>query len=656
MELSFPPVDEGGTLRVPVTGAEAVEVRFAPVSARDRFDPSEWRHETLDPDSERSDWYRIDLDELGLADGTYEYEYVADRGDGEPTVAADPFAEEITRFDGFRGTFRIEDGRRVRPSFSWDEEFPDGGTLPGNDEMVVYELPLRWTAPASAGYSRDVPLGDFEDLLFERLDYLADLGVNAIELLPVQDAPTTLDWGYGTRFFFAPDFDLGAPVDAKFFVKSCHRRGIRVLLDVVMNHAVECPLETLAGDRFFLDPDEEPDRPSWGGRRFDFENRVDGAYPAREFHYRMAEHWLRRYHVDGFRLDEYKGMDSPAFVQGFCDRAREVREDVLPDRPFLVVAEDSWNRAAITRDDPDNPDGRSVVDSMWNFAFREESRRLLRDEVDTRPGEPSRSDRIEALLSGERTWDDAERAFGEGFDDLSQSVNYVTSHDTGREGEQRLMNYLFGDLVERRGLGDGSVDNVQYLVDSLVAADPHVYIDAHEEALDRVRGAFALLLTSVGVPMFLAGEEFGEVHDLDYTHWELRMTDPVEWNRREYPGHRDLRERVTDLIDLRTSAAALQRNESDLFYAHPTIDENDGVRAFAYCRTGGRELGSDEQVVVVANAGDDDFEEFEIPWWWGEGRVEERGPPLRDAAADFSPADERAIVSLAPFQVRVFAT
>ena len=656
MSASFPAVDEDGTLRVPATDAEKVEVRFAPVTARDRFDPDNWRHESLEPDPDRSDWYRIDLNGLGLSDGTYEYEYAVSRADGETVVAADPFARELTRFGGHRGVFRIEDGRQFRPEFSWDDEFPEDGELPGNDEIAIYELPLRWTKPAS-DHSREIPLGDFEDLLFERLDYLAELGINAIELLPVQDSPSTIDWGYGTRFFFAPDLDLGEPIDVKCFVKACHRRGIRVLLDVVMNHARECPLEALAPDRFFLDPDEKSDRPSWGGRRFDFEATADGYHPAREFHYRVAEFWVREYRIDGFRLDEYKGMNSPEFIQTFRDRAWDAHEERFSERPFTVIAEDSWGRAGIVNDDSENPGGRKVVDAMWNFDFRDEARRLIHDDVDTRPDEPSRTERVEALLTGDRTWDGAERGFEEGFADLSQAINYLTSHDTGQDGEQRLMNDVFGGLVRERGLGDGSVDNVAYLIDDLVAAGDGVRIDAHGEAIDRVRSAFAVLLTTAGVPMFLAGEEFGEIHDLDYTDWQLKMTDPIEWHRRDYPGHGDLRERVSDLLDLRTGTEALQRNEVDLFYAHPSFDEDDGDRAFAYCRTGGRPLGEEDQVVVVANFGAREFSEFEFPWPWTDpDRIEERGEALCGGAPEFSPDEERASVPLAPFQARVFTT
>lgn len=235
-----------GVLRIPAPGARTVEVRFAPLTARDRFDPQGWQRTALAPDPAASGYYQIDLDSLQLPDGAYEYEFVVD--DRADAPIADPYAEELARFGGYRGVFHIANGRRVRPPFSWQDELPEGRTLPNNNEIVLYEMPLRWMAPAAPDYVRQIGLGDFDHVIFERLDELTELGINTIELLPVQDSPDTLNWGYGMRFFFAPDFDMGTPVDMKFFVKRCHQRGIRVILDVVMNHASDCPLAALADD------------------------------------------------------------------------------------------------------------------------------------------------------------------------------------------------------------------------------------------------------------------------------------------------------------------------------------------------------------------------------------------------------------------------
>jgi 1,4-alpha-glucan branching enzyme len=649
--VTIPGRDEG-ILRIPAPEAHRVVVRLAALAHRDRFDPTAWRHEPLRA-SATAGYHEIDLHALDLPDGHYEYEFVVE-GRAEDPVA-DPYAEEITRFGGYRGIFAIRGGRRYSQPFSWEDELPPGIRLPDNNELVIEEVPMRWMASPTEDI-RQMGLGTFDRFVFERLEELAALGVNAIELLPAQDSPDTLNWGYGTRFFFAPDIDMGTPVDLKVLVKRCHQRGIRVILDVVMNHSRECPLERLAGDWFFLqDGSEEGGRPGWGGRIFRYRRPApDGHHPAREFHHQMAEYWVKEYRVDGFRIDEFKGIDHWEFVQAFRDRATTAHRELFPGRPFLVIAEDTWRRTEITQARSGNPGGRQVVDAMWNFAFRDEARRLLTDRIHSDWGAPSRGDRIQALVSGCRTWDEYSKGFREGFTDLAQAVNYLTSHDVEAEGEQRLMNQLFGQILRQRELGSGTVEDVRGRIADM-AGQPHDVRLAHQDALDRVGSAFALVLTSVGIPMFLAGEEFADVHDLDHGDWRLKMSDPVDWRRRDQPGHRELWGRVGDLVRLRASHEALQRNEVAFFYLHPSIDQGDGVRAFAYCRTAGRPLGSDGQVVVAANCGPHDFPKFDLPWPWLQlGQPLERGAPPRGTTLALRMTEPRATLSLAPFQVRVF--
>ena len=111
-------------------------------------------------------------------------------------------------------------------------------------------MPVKWMS-SDPDENPLVELGTLERVIFEQFDRLAELGINCIELLPIEDTSQTLDWGYGTRFFFAPDYDLGSPIDTRFFVKVCHQRGIRVLMDVVMNFfSPTCPLADLALNRF----------------------------------------------------------------------------------------------------------------------------------------------------------------------------------------------------------------------------------------------------------------------------------------------------------------------------------------------------------------------------------------------------------------------
>lgn len=646
-----------GLLRIPAPTASTVALSLAPLSARDRFDPPSWRTMPMAPGATASGHFEIDVDTLGLADGAYEYEFLIDAAWRVP----DPYAEELTRFGGYRAVFHMVGGSRVRRPFSWADESPAGVSLPNNNALVIYELPLRWmsAAPDDDDY-RQVALGTFDTALFEHLDGLADLGINAIELLPVEDSPDTLNWGYGTRFFLAPDLDMGSPVDLKFFIKQCHRRGIRVILDVVMNHSsVKCPLLALADDWFYLPPgsQEEGDRPDWGGRAFRFVRTApDGHHPAREFHYRMAEYWVREYHVDGFRIDEFKGINNWDFVQTFRERAWAEHQSLFPGRPFLVVAEDSWRRAEVTQDLASNPNGRQVADAIWNFAYRDEVRRLLRAGIVTRFGQPSRTDRIRMLVSGSGMWDEYSHAVKRGFTDLAQAVNYVTSHDVGNEGEQRYLNDAFAQILRYLDLGDGSVANVRDCVDYLESKSDDVK-KAHAAALDRVRSAFALVTTSVGIPMLLAGEEFGDVHDLDFNNYRLKMSDPVDWRRKDRPGHRVLWEAVRDLIRLRTSTPALQRDEVEFFHIHPSMDQDGGPWVFAYARTDGRPIGGRDQVVVVANAGSQRFPEYWLGWPWAEtDRIREIAAPPQADRTQFPSNAHRAAISLAPLQARVFLT
>jgi 1,4-alpha-glucan branching enzyme len=156
--------------------------------------------------------------------------------------------------------------------------------------------------------------------------------------------------------------------------------------------------------------------------------------------------------------------------------------------------------------------------------------------------------------------------------------------------------------------------------------------------------------------MFLAGEEFADVHDLDHTDYRLKMSDPVDWNRREQPGHKTLWRAVGDLVRLRTTHPALQRNEIEFFYFHPDMDADAGARVFAYCRTGGEPLGRDGQVVVIANCGRQDFPSFDLPWPWAAAEGCERGTPAQGTLPQFHLNENRVTLSLAPFQVRVFTT
>ncbi len=649
---SRPQLTPAGVQLIPVPGAQHLAVRIAPVTARDNFQPSSWHHVQLSPGPEAG-WFAFDSNALGLADGEYEYEFVVDGNENSPIP--DPYAEEITRFGGYRGVLRIRNGLVQRPIFSWDGEFDSARPLKNNHELVIYELPMRWTSMESDVQERQVGLGTFDHALFAHLPYIADNGFTAIELLPVQDSPDTINWGYGTRFFFAPDYDMGGPIELKAFIKRCHQLGIRVILDVVMNHAKDCPLQRLAKDWFFLDsPHEEGREHDWGGKAFRFATPApQGRFLAREFLYNMARFWVSEYHVDGFRIDEFKGIKNYDFLQDFTQSAWETHDSVSGDTPFIVIAEDSARRAEVTAR---THRGRRVVDAIWDFNQRDELRRSVSDLVHTRFGEPARRSRVEATIRGHQSWDDWSRRFDGGFADMAQRIVYLTSHDVEKLGEQRLLNYLLREELAQRGWTDLKYRNIQRVVDGYRGSEGDFTapdaVDALGAAFERARSAYCLLMTSVGIPMLLAGEEFGDTHDTNHEDWRQKMSDVVNWTRRGRPRHNQLGQQFKALAQLRTSHPALLRNETEFFYFHPSFDENEGERVFAYCRTGGLPLYSPGQVIVVANLSRRNYPSFNLPWHWS--RMQEHAVSSQGAPA--SAQWQWANVPLLPGQVRVFSS
>jgi len=633
---------------VPGPALNAISVRLALLSDRDEFNPSTWPQYPLTPSPAFAGWWEIDLDLLALADGDYEYEFVVNEA-----AVADPYADEITRFGGYRGLFTIAAGKRVPRPFRWDDEIPPDVNLPQNNQIVIYEMPIKWMSSDPSENAPLVELGTFDKVIFEHLDDLASMGVNCIELLPIEDSPQTLNWGYGTRFFFAPDYDVGTPVDARFFIKSCHQRGIRVLLDVVMNmFAPKCPLAALAAP-WFYEPGS-PGRQDWGQDLFLFDTpSYDNYFAAREFLCEMAEFWVSEYHVDGFRIDDFADINNWNLVQEFHDRAWAKSQALFPGKPFLVVAEDSNRRFVTTTNDPFNPGGNKVVDAIWNFGYRDEIRRLVTNSINTIWGQPSRTERVEHLISKDGVWNGWNYAFDTGYDDMACSVDYITSHDVA--DAPRLMNIILGPMLQAAGLGDGSVQNVRWAMDNADSSSNPALQGVVQAALRQAFGAFAILMTSVGMPMWLAGEEFGDVHDTDYIDVNAKQQDPVQWGRAAFSRNAELEANVAKLIQLRTSHPALQRNEVECFYFHPQFDDNDGPRVFAYCRTGGQPLGVSGQVIVIANMGPQSFPIYVIPGWrWGGSALTEIGYP--NTLPGYNPMTGTLSLSLNPFEARVFKT
>jgi 1,4-alpha-glucan branching enzyme len=648
------PTGRPGLIRIPGPALAAIAVRFALLSDRDDFDPSSWPQHALAQSAVFPGWWEIDLDAMGLADGLYEYEFAVNGA-----AVPDPYADAITRFGGYRGLFTIGGGVCIADPFDWAGEFPAGVMLPQNNKIMIYEMPIKWMASDPHESAPLAELGTFDKVIFEHLKGLAASGVNCIELLPIEDSPQTLNWGYGTRFFFSPDYDIGGTVDAKYFVKRCHQLGVRVFLDVVMNMFPDkCPLYTLA-PQWFYEPNGG-DRNTYAQNLFRYNTPAYGSYyAAREFLCEMAEYWVSEYHIDGYRVDDFKDIENWDFVQEFHDRATAQSATLFPGKPFWVVAEDTNRDFFATTDDPRNPGSAKVVDALWNFGYRDEVRNLLTNSISTNWGEASRSQRVAGLISKNGVWNGLTRVLDPGYADMACSVDYITSHDVA--DAERLMNLFMSPMVIAAGLVGNPSDPMAVLnvvkntMDASASGANATANGIVQTALQRVFGGFAVLMTSVGIPMFLAGEEFGDVHDLSFTDVDPKQQDPVQWVRAMYPMNAALNANVAKLIQLRASHPALERNEVEFFYFHPQFDDPVSPRVFAYCRSQGLPLGNAGQVIVVANMGPDSFPSYDIPEWrWQAAALTEVG--YANAAPVYNAMSGALNLALNPFSARVFTT
>lgn len=214
------------------------------------------------------------------------------------------------------------------------------------EEAVIYELHVGSFSPAGT-------FAGVED----RLDYLADLGITAIELMPVADFPGRRNWGYDGVLLFAPDASYGRPEDMKRLVQAAHARGLMVLLDVVYNHfGPEGNYLHAYAPRFFNPHHETP----WGAAiNFD----APGRDTVRRFFIDNALYWLEEYHLDGLRLDAIHAIrddSSPDIVEELTATVRRTIE-----RPVHLILENDDNQAHYLARDEKSRRWRYAT-AQWN--------------------------------------------------------------------------------------------------------------------------------------------------------------------------------------------------------------------------------------------------------------------------------------------------
>jgi glycogen operon protein len=458
------------------------------------------------------------------------------RFDGEK-VLLDPYGLAVAVPDGYdRQAARRPGDNAATAMKSVVAAAEDGYDWEGDEplrrsftETVIYELHVRgFTRHASSGVAPE-RRGTYAGLI-EKIPYLQDLGVTAVELLPVfqfdpQDAPEgrVNYWGYQPVSFFAPHHayssradPLGARDEFRDMVKALHRAGLEVILDVVYNHTTEGGQQGptvcyrgLANDFYYILEEDKALYANYTGCG----NTLNANQPiVRRLIQDSLRYWVTQMHVDGFRFDLASIL------------SRDEQGQPLPNPPVLwdiesdpllagtkLIAE-AWDAAGLYQV------GSFVGDAWqeWNGRFRDDVRRFLKGDEGTVPAVAAR------LLGSPDIYGHKER-------EAEHSVNFVTCHD----------GFTLNDLVsydqkhnEANGEDnrDGSDDNQSWNCGAEGPSD-----DPAIEALRnrQVKNFLALELLAAGTPMLLMGDEvrrtqqgnnnaYCQDSELGWLDWSLR--------------------------------------------------------------------------------------------------------------------------------------
>ena len=289
-------------------------------------------------------WYTID----GLSPNTeVAYQFLVDKtikcGDPYGTMILDPWNdkyinETITVYPNLRPypTGKTNDVVSVfsttPATFNWTvTDFQ----RPKQNSLAIYELLFRdFTAQRSVKAA------------LTKLDHIKALGINAIELMPIQEFDGNNSWGYNPCFYFAADKAYGTVEDYKTFIDECHKRGIAVILDIVINHATGLhPWMKMWCDSDGQASNNNPFFNKVARHPFNVFHDFNHEYAkTREYFKQMLQYWLKEYNIDGYRFDLSKGLTQKnsgsnvgtwnqydasriAIIKDYADAIREVEPD-----------------------------------------------------------------------------------------------------------------------------------------------------------------------------------------------------------------------------------------------------------------------------------------------------------------------------------------
>lgn len=473
------------------------------------------------------------------------YKYRITTADDTILDKNDPYARHLT--DSDNGLSII-----VTRDFEWEgaEKF----TPAPKEEAIIYELHVGTFNKPDAS-----TMGTFSSAI-ERLDYLKNLGVNYIELMPVTSMATSHGWGYAPNYIFSVENSYGGRRGLLDFVKACHEKGIAVILDVVYNHfygdtdlwQYDGWSENDRGGIYFYN-DERGDTP-WGGRP-DY-----GRPEVRQFLLDNVKMWFTEFKIDGLRVDSTIYMRTTNGDNNDPEQAIPDAWSLLSEMTHLahkinphalLIAEDNSSNAGIVK--PAKDDGVGF-DAQWEVGFPH----VIRDSlgITTSHDQPPLQG-IEYELGHTYT--------GNAFD----KVIFSDSHDTAANGSVRL----------NEAVTPGNAESLS--------------------ARQRVLLASAITLTAPGIPMLLQGQEF--MQEGAFNDWKM-----LEWDKTEQFDGIVLAHK--HLIDLRRNSF---NNTKGLLGNYTQLIHRDDINmVIAYHRKCNGGIGDD--TVVIVNFGNKNFKTYEL--------------------------------------------
>jgi len=379
--------------------------------------------------------------------------------------------------EGVHGSSQVVDHQ-----FDWTDNSWQGIPL---KDLIIYELHVGTFTPE----------GTFESII-PRLSYLQDLGITAIEIMPVAQFPGSRNWGYDGVYVYGVQDSYGGSAGLKKLVDACHQAGIAVILDVVYNHLGPEGNYLWAYGPYFTDQYRTP----WGNAV-----NFDGAYSndVRNFFIQNALYWLDKYHIDALRVDAVHAiydMSAQPFLQELGDAVANFNRTTPVQR--YVIAESDLNDVRVIKP---REQGGFGHDAQWCDDFHHILHTLLTGELS---GYYADFGKIEQLAV----------ALREGYIYSGQYSSF-RKRNHGNSGADRPAEQFVVCIQNHDQIGNRLIgDRLSTLVD-----------------FQGLKVAAATVLLSPYVPMLFMGEEYGEDAPFQYfvSHSDPDLIEGVRTGRAE---------------------------------------------------------------------------------------------------------------------------